>query len=127
MSLRLPLIYASGSTIFYSVSLSSPVGTSVPASLDLEVSIIKTSKVVIKKKPYEKKDVVAMGTNVEKQFELGHRRANTNSHEPSEGSTVTIRGAVVAGTTGQEMSWGVEGVATIAVRVCSYYLLQNFA
>jgi hypothetical protein len=125
MSLRLPLIYASGSTIYYSVSLSSPVGTSVPASLDLEVSIIKTSKVVIKKKPYEKKDVVATGSNVDRQFELGHRRSNTNSHEPSEGSTVTIRGAIAAGTAGQEMSWGVEGVATITVGIYPYSSLQN--
>ncbi|KIM30486.1 hypothetical protein M408DRAFT_328068 [Serendipita vermifera MAFF 305830] len=108
--LALPLIYASGSTIPYTVTLSSPDGTAVPASLDVEASLVKISKVAVKGKPYEKKDIVSRGINNDRQYEVVTQRGGTGTRE---GSVVTIKGACGAGNRGQEMSWKVDGMASI--------------
>jgi hypothetical protein len=118
-----PLTYPSGTSIRYTVTLSSQEHTSVPASLDIEVQLIKITETYVHKKREEVKKILADGQNLDRQDMLGardnatmrHRRTNTDGAETQKGGTVIIQGAIQAGSEGCEMSWKVDNVATVKV------------
>jgi hypothetical protein len=111
-----PVIYPSGTSIPYTVALSSPEHTSVPASLDIEVQLIKITETFINRKREEVKKILADGQNLERQDKLGaHRRTNTDGSGPQNGATVTIKGAIQAGSEGGEMSWKIDNVVAVKV------------
>jgi hypothetical protein len=111
-----PVIYTSGTSIPYTVTLSSPGHTSVPASLDIEVQLIKVTETFISRKREEVKKLLADGQNLERRDKLGaHRRTNTDGTEPQNGATVIIKGAIQAGSEGGEMSWKIENVVAVKV------------
>ncbi|KAG8831566.1 hypothetical protein FRC18_006316 [Serendipita sp. 400] len=118
--LHRPLIYASGSKIPFTVHLSSPVHTTVPASLDLEVTLVKISEVYLHRKKYDKKQIISTATITERRSELGvsdiaprsSRPGTANETSPG-GSTSILSGKIRAGHSGEEASWSVKGVASV--------------
>ncbi|KAG8829924.1 hypothetical protein FRC17_005784 [Serendipita sp. 399] len=127
--LHRPLIYASGSKIQFTVHLSSPVHTTVPASLDLEVTLVKISEVYLHRKKYDKKQVIATGTIKERRAQLGVSdiaagALSGGTEGTQEGSTSILSGYVRAARSGEEMSWTVKGVATVKY-VLRFVVLPN--
>lgn len=87
----------------------------VPASLEVVVSLVKVAELTIHGKSYIKEYHIADGENTDKEF-LQHRRDGTGA-AVLEGGTVIIQGSCLAGTEGSEMSWKVEKVACVKVSI----------
>lgn len=115
ISLTRPLKYPSGSSIPYTVALSSKSSSAIPAALKLSVSLIRTSIVLLNGRKSSRDSTISRGDNFSVDFSLG---VGTDGGE--EGGTRTIKGSIQGGLEGQESSWKIEGVAQI--RVCPPFL-----
>ncbi|CAG8695570.1 6247_t:CDS:2, partial [Acaulospora colombiana] len=83
--------------------------TRVPAALNVEVTLVRISEVTVKGQTHDITRIIATGANDTSQFQLG----NSSNGRRGSGGTLTISGKCLAGMEGQEMSWGVGGVASI--------------
>ncbi|CCA66407.1 hypothetical protein PIIN_00093 [Serendipita indica DSM 11827] len=114
-----PKIYASGSDVPYMIHLWSPVNTTVQGSLDIQVTLVKSSEVFLKGERFEKKSVIAKAVNAQRRFVQGSSAENQSTRRPgtgdrdTRGGTLTIEGTIRAGKTGEEMSWSVDGIVSI--------------
>ena len=85
------------------------------------MTLVKTSEVFLHKERYYKESVISMAVNPKRNFVQGSSAENVPTRRPRTGEnkyggTLTIEGVIKAGNAGEEMSWSVDGIASI--RVC---------
>lgn len=119
ITLRFPLVYESGSSIPYKVTIFTPDSSNFRSEYETTVAIVKTSKVFVEGKSYQKTETIGIRISRHSGSTLGVADANNN--EP-----ITIEESCTAGKQGLESSWKVEDVASVSVIVSQFCFIGPF-